>query len=192
MRSYVVLPYQLRRGPAAKLIALQPDQELASDHGCTWLDDGAAMSEAERVLRTARQVLLVDWPSREVPQALAEAGYDVFVKGGPPPDAYSCWHLVDGEVRRRDLAGPPDHVDLVYAHRPLEELPGIVQTALRLGANAVWRQSGVNSNGSRDPLGCWLPGTESQEGRRLVGSAGLDYIDDVYIVEVLRALGPDS
>lgn len=156
------------------------------------LDDGAAMSEAERVLRTARRVLLVDWPSREVPHTLAEAGYDVFVKGGPAPDAYSSWHLVDGEVRRRDLAEPPDHVDLVYVHRPLDELPGIVQTALRLGATAVWRQSGLDSNGNRDPLGCWLPGTESQEGRRLVRSAGLNYIDDVYIVEALRALGPDS
>jgi predicted CoA-binding protein len=156
------------------------------------LDDEAAMSEAERILRSARHVLLVDWPSKEVPQALAEAGYAVVVKGGPAPDAFSSWHLTDGELRRRDLGGPLDHADLVYAHRPLEELPGIVQTALRLGASAVWRQSGLDSTGSRDPVGCWLPVVESQQGRRLVESAGLVYIDDVYIVDAVRALTPES
>jgi hypothetical protein len=35
------------------------------------LDDDGAMSEAERILRAGRRVLLVDWPSMEVPQALA-------------------------------------------------------------------------------------------------------------------------
>jgi predicted CoA-binding protein len=156
------------------------------------LDDDAAMSAAERTLRSARQVLLVDWPSREVPQALAEAGYAVVVKGGPEADAFTSWHLAGGEVRRRDLGGPLDHADLVYAYRPLDELPGIVQTALRLGASAVWRQSGLDSTGSRDPVGCWLPATESQQGRQLVESAGLGYIDDVYIVDAVRALAPDS
>ena len=152
------------------------------------LDDAAEMSEAERILRSAHQVLLVDWPSRDVPQALAEAGYAVVVKGGPAPDAYSGWYLADGEVRRGDLDRPFDHADLVYAHRPLDELPGIVQTALRLGANAVWRQSGLDSTGGRDPVGCWLPATESEQGRRIAASAGLDYIDDVYIVDAVRAL----
>ena len=152
------------------------------------LDDAGATSEAERILRAARRVLLVDWPSREVPQALAEAGYAVVVKGGPAPDAYSSWYLTDGEVLRRDLEAPLDHADLVYAHRPLDELPGIVQTALRLGANAVWRQSGLDSAGGRDPVGCWLPATESEQGRRIAASAGLDYIDDVYIVDAVRAL----
>jgi predicted CoA-binding protein len=152
------------------------------------LDDAGATGVAERILRTARRVLLVDWPSREVPRALAEAGYAVVVKGGPAADAYSDWYLADGEVRRRDLDVPLDHTDLVYVHRPLDELPGIVQTALRLGASAVWRQSGLDSTGSRDPTGCWLPAAESQQGQRIVESAGLDYIDDVYIVAAVRAL----
>jgi predicted CoA-binding protein len=146
------------------------------------------MNQAERILRTAHRVLLVDWPSTDVPQALAEAGYAVVVKGGPAPDAYSSWNLVDGEVHPRDLDELLDHADLIYAHRTLDELPGIVQTALRLGAGAVWRQSGLDSTGSRDPAGCWLPATESEQGRRLVESAGLDYVDDVYIVDAVRAL----
>ena len=151
-------------------------------------DDGHAMSEAEQILRMAHRVLLVDWPSAEVPRALAEAGYAVVVKGGPAPDAYSSWYLADGEVRRRNLDEPLDDADLVYVHRPVDELPGIVQTALRLGANAVWRQSGLDRTGSRDPAGCWLPATESRQGRRIVESAGLAYVDDVYIVDSLRAL----
>jgi predicted CoA-binding protein len=156
------------------------------------LDDAAEMSEAERILRSAHQVLLVDWPSRDVPQALAEAGYAVVVQGGPAPDAYSAWYLADGEVRRGELDRPLDHADLVYAHRPLDELPGIVDTARRLGATAVWRQSGLDRAGSSDPVGCWLPASESQQGRRLVESAGMHYIDDVYIVDAVRALAPDS
>jgi predicted CoA-binding protein len=152
------------------------------------LGDGDAMSQAERILRGTHRVLLVDWPSRDVPHTLAEAGYAVVVKGGPATDAYSSWNLADGEVQRRDLAEPLDHADLVYAHRPLDELPGIVQLALHLGANAVWRQSGLDGSGSRDPAGCWLPAEESQEGRRLVESAGLGYVDDVYIVDAVRAL----
>jgi predicted CoA-binding protein len=151
-------------------------------------DDGDAMSQAERILHTAHRVLLVDWPSAEVPHALAEAGYAVVVKGGPATDAYSSWDLADGEVRRRDLGEPLDHADLVYVHRPVDELPGIVQTALRLGATAVWRQSGLDRSGSRDPAGCWLPVTESQQGRQIVESAGLAYVDDVYIVDAVRAL----
>src|SRR5215472_18237135 len=98
------------------------------------LGDGDAMSQAERILRVTHRVLLVDWPSRDVPQALAEAGYAVVVKGGPAPDAYSGWYLADGEIRRGELDRPFDHADLVYAHRPLDELPGIVDTARRLGA----------------------------------------------------------
>ena len=152
------------------------------------LGDGDAMSQAERILRATHRVLLVDWPSRDVPQTLAKTGYAVVVKGGPAPDAYSSWNLADGEVQRRDLAEPLDHADLVYAHRPLDELPGIVELALHLGANAVWRQSGLDGSGSRDPAGCWLPAEESQEGRRLVESAGLGYVDDVYIVDAVRAL----
>jgi predicted CoA-binding protein len=44
----------------------------------------------------------------------------------------------------------------VYSYRPVEELPGIVAMAQRLGARAVWLQSGVASDGTKTPDGYWM------------------------------------
>jgi predicted CoA-binding protein len=79
------------------------------------------MTEPEAVLRAARSVLVVDWPSRDVPDGLAAAGLEVVVKGGPGP-----------------LDPRPEHIDLVYAYRPIGELPGIAAMANELGARTVW------------------------------------------------------
>ncbi len=38
--------------------------------------------------------------------------------------------------------GPPDRAELVYVYRPLEELPGIVESAGRIGAHAIWSSRG--------------------------------------------------
>jgi predicted CoA-binding protein len=48
----------------------------------------------------------------------------------------------------------PAHVDLVYVHRPLDELPGILALARDLGAHTIWYQSGVDHTGARDSRGC--------------------------------------
>jgi hypothetical protein len=92
------------------------------------------LSEAEQILESARGVLVVDWPSREVPDALAGGGYTVIVKGGPEPDRYSVRELRGGEVVSRELDRPPAQVDLVYRHRPIGELRGIVDLASARGA----------------------------------------------------------
>ena len=85
------------------------------------------MSEAEEILRGARTVLLVDWPSPDVPEALRAAGYEVVVKNGPGPDDFN--------------PARPERVVLVYVHRPASELPAIVALAAELGARAVWCQT---------------------------------------------------
>lgn len=141
------------------------------------------MPDARQILRDARSVLVVDWPSRDVPEGLVRAGFEVVVQGGP--DTYSRWQLRDGALARVPIDGSPDHVDLVYCHRPIGELPGIVALAVRLGASALWRQSALAAEGVTDPTGCWLPAGESQEGRRLAESAGLAYVDDVYIADAV-------
>jgi predicted CoA-binding protein len=146
------------------------------------------MTEAERILKTASSALLIDWPSRDVPDTLAGAGYAVVVKGGPEPDNYSAYELSDGEVVRRKIGRPPEKVDLVYSHRPLDELPGIVEMARGFGASTVWCQSGLARSGENDPKGYWVPEEKSQEARRIVESAGLTYIDDAYIADVARQL----
>jgi hypothetical protein len=131
---------------------------------------------------------VIDWPSRDVPAALAAAGLTVIVKGGPGPEDYTVWEVTGGEPVTRPLGRAPEHADLVYCHRPFAELPSIVAMAKGLGATAVWRQSGVTSTGDRAPDGCWVPPGESRQGRELAAAAGLSYIDDIYIADVARGL----
>jgi predicted CoA-binding protein len=147
------------------------------------------VTDAEQLLESANSVLLVDWPSRDVPDTLARAGYEVVVKGGPEPADYSAYELVAGEVVARRVGHPPTHVDLLYCHRPLGELPGIVAIASGAGAVAVWLQSGLARDGVEDPAGCWLPEDTSREARNLVESAGLRYVDATYIADAVRRLG---
>jgi predicted CoA-binding protein len=149
----------------------------------------AALEAAARVLAEARSVLVIDWPSRDVPASLAFAGFTVFVKGGPGPADYAAWELVGGEPVSRQLGREPGQVDLVYCHRPFGELPGIIALATRLGARTLWWQTGLTSGGGKDPSGCWVPPAESQRARELAAAAGLAYIDDVYIADAARARG---
>lgn len=146
------------------------------------------MTEAEQILESADGVLVVDWPSRDVPDTLVGAGYDVVVKGGPGPDDYSAHELRDGRVVVAPLGRPPARVELVYCHRPPEELPGILAVAKAIGARAVWYQSGLAPGGAKDPMGCWVAEQASRDARGLVESAGLRYIDDVYIADAVRHL----
>jgi hypothetical protein len=149
----------------------------------------AALEAAARVLAETRSVLVIDWPSRDVPASLVFAGFTVFVKGGPGPADYAAWVLDSGETVPRPLGREPDQVDLVYCHRPFSELPGIVTLARRLGARAFWWQTGLTSDGGKDPSGCWAPTEESRPARELAAAAGLAYIDDVYIADAVRARG---
>jgi hypothetical protein len=139
---------------------------------------------ARTLLESCRRVLLVDWPSRDVPDALVRAGHTVFVKSGPGPDDYAAQELRDGQVVGRPGLSRPTSADLVYAYRPVDELPSIISLARELGATALWRQSGLRSDGAKDASGCWVPEEERDQARRLVESAGLIYIDDPYIADV--------
>jgi hypothetical protein len=140
------------------------------------------------LLRTARSVLVIDWPSRDVPELLARAGFEVTVRGGPGPDDFSVYEVTGEDVTVRRAGKAPAKVDFIYCHRPLAELAGIVAVARTLGARAVWRQSGLAAEGVKDPAGCWLPASESNAARVTVEAAGLDYIEAPYIVSALREL----
>jgi len=145
--------------------------------------------EPEEVLRGAETIVLVDWPSSDVPDTLARAGYRVFVKGGPGPDDYNVREVRDGEVISTPAGHAPAHADLVYAFRPLGELPGIVDLARRAGAPVVWYQSGMTSAGARDPRACWMDEADSRTARGLVEGSGLTYVDSAYIADVARRIG---
>ena len=127
----------------------------APDHtGSSAAEALAALEAAARVLAETSSVLVIDWPSRDVPASLAFAGFTVFVKGGPGPTDYAAWVLDSGEPVSRHLGREPGQVDLVYCHRPFGELPGIIALAARLGARALWWQTGLSSGGDgKDPSG---------------------------------------
>jgi predicted CoA-binding protein len=143
----------------------------------------------KEILKTVETVLVVDWPSRDVPESLVLAGFQVFVHGGPGPEDYSVYELSNGKVVDRRTGREPEHADLVYSYRPLCELPGIVAAAKRLGAQTVWTQSGVSDGGAIDPQGCWVSEQELQAARNLVQSAGLNYMHEPYIGDAVRGIG---
>jgi len=146
--------------------------------------------EAVALLKAAHSVLVIDWPSRDVPESLARAGYEVIVRGGPGPADYSSYAIEDGEVVTRRAGKAPEHVDLVYAFRPVAELPGIVDQARALGARAIWRQSGFASDGAKNPVGVWASPEESRQARAIAEAAGLAYIEAPYILDAVS--GPQS
>lgn len=169
--------------------------ELADPYGHRWevghpLGDWPPPAD-HHSLADVRTVLVIDWPSRDVPETLARAGVDVVVRGGPGPGDYSVHEVVDGAVVARPLGHAPDKVDLVYAFRPLDELPGIVETARALGARVVWTQSGRDADGNRDPEGCWVAEDDLAAARGVVEAAGMVHVHEPYIAGLVRRLLPD-
>ncbi len=148
------------------------------------------MTDAIELLHRARTVFLVDWPSRDVPDSLALAGFEVVSDDDPgrPRNAYRS--VADG-IRVEPRDAPPQQADIVYTHRPIDELPGIVEQARALGSQAIWYQSGLDESGGRDARGCWLPAEQSAGARQIVETAGLAYVQGPYIGDAARARAPD-
>jgi predicted CoA-binding protein len=147
------------------------------------------VGDAQRVLDAARTIVVVDWPTKDVPETLARAGYTVLVKGGPEPDNYRAYEIQDAQVVSCRTGHAPAAADLVYSCRPIDELPAIVAMAQRLGASAVWLQSGIASDGTKAPNGCWLDQATSRAARAIVESAGLTYLEANYIADEARSRG---
>ena len=77
--------------------------------------------------------------------------------------------VVPGEIREMLPVSPPEHADIVYSHRPEDELPGIIDLAQQIGARAVWCE------------------TRSATACEQVESAGLVYVDAPQIADAARA-----
>jgi predicted CoA-binding protein len=145
------------------------------------------MTDVAKLLASMKSVLLIDWPSREVPDTLARSGFTVVSNDGP--DEYNAYEVEGNGMRVRDLGQLPKRADLVYTHRPIDELPEIVDTAKALGAKAVWLQSGRDKTGAKDPRGSWLSEADSASARKVVEAAGLTYIEAPYIADAVRGRG---
>jgi predicted CoA-binding protein len=138
--------------------------------------------------KTVETVLVIDWPTRDVPESLTMAGFHVVVRGGPGPEDYLVCALNNGEIVTRHLGRAPDRADLIYSHRPFSELTEIIATAKELHAKILWIQSGVSATGVNDPKGCWIPEEELRSARDLVESSGLNYVTEPYIGDVAREI----
>ena len=145
------------------------------------------MVDMKRMFEDATTVLVIDWPTREVPEMLALAGFRVAVRGGPGPRDHSSYEVSNGAVVSKPEREAPEHADMIYSYRPLNELPEIIATARRLGAKAIWTQSGFSSAGGRDPKGCWLADEDLERARNLVDSAGLKHVSEPYIGDAVKA-----
>jgi predicted CoA-binding protein len=147
--------------------------------------------DASEVLKNANTLLVIDWPSRDVPESLARAGLEVFVRTGPGARDYSLYQLDQGGgISIIQVGRPPDKADLIYCFRPLSELPGIIATAQRLHAKTLWMQSGFSSTHDKDPKGCWMPEEELRSARELSEAAGLIFLSEPYIGDVARKIIP--
>jgi hypothetical protein len=140
------------------------------------------------LLKAAASILVIDWPSKDVPESLALAGCHVVIRGGPGPEDYSAYELSSGKVVSRRTGRPPERADLIYSYRPLAELPEIIVTAKTLHTKTIWTQSGLSAAGVEDPKGCWLPSQDLESAQKLVQAAGLNYITQPYIADVAREI----
>jgi predicted CoA-binding protein len=100
------------------------------------------MSAEEKILNFSRVVAVVglsskpDRPSYRAASYLKKQGYKIIPVNPAEKE-------ILGELCYPDLASIPESVDVVEVFRRSEEVPPIVEEAIRIGAKAVWMQEGV-------------------------------------------------
>ena len=100
------------------------------------------MNAEEEILSSSRVVAVVglsskpDRPSYRVASYLKEQGYKIIPVNPEEKE-------VLGGLCYPDLASVLEPVDVVDIFRRSEEVPPIVEEAIRIGAKAVWMQEGV-------------------------------------------------
>ncbi len=105
----------------------------------------------ERILEGAKTVAVVglsdkpERPSHEVGRYLQEKGYRVIPVNPMVPE-------VLGEKSYGSLKEIPEKVDLVDVFRKSENIPGIAEEAIQVGAKYFWMQEGVVNEQARERL----------------------------------------
>ena len=98
-------------------------------------------------------------PSHEVTEYMQRAGYRIIPVNPNEKE-------VRGEKSYARLEDVPERVDLVIVFRRPEEVPPVVESAIRIGAPVVWMQLGI----------------ESQEAAEKACAAGLAVVEDACIL----------
>jgi uncharacterized protein len=100
------------------------------------------MDDIDEILKNSRTVAIVgvspkdDRPSYRVASYLKSQGYDMI------PVNPACSEVL-GETSYPDLLSVPRPVDVVDIFRRSEDVPPIVEQAIRIEAKVVWMQEGV-------------------------------------------------
>lgn len=138
-------------------------------------------------LRSAKDVLLVSWVSRDIPRVLVEAGFSVVSKNGPEPDNYGRAEIRDGDVQFTRV-DPPSHADLLHLDWTIG-FHDYLALAASIGVRTFWYHSSkTRPPAPADVSGCWVPPRKSARLREATQAAGMHYIDDHYIVDIARRL----
>lgn len=97
---------------------------------------------SSEILNSSRVVAMVglsakpERPSHRVASYLKEQRYKIIPVNPEEKE-------IVGETSYPDLASIPERVDVVDIFRRSEEVPAIVEGAIKIGAKAVWMQEGV-------------------------------------------------
>ncbi len=99
-------------------------------------------SELRDILKSARTVACVgvssnpQKPSYGIFQYLAEAGYRMIPVNPTAPE-------ILGRPSYPDLPSIPEKIDVVQVFRKPEDVPPVVEQAIKAGAKVVWMQEGI-------------------------------------------------
>ncbi len=145
------------------------------------------MERAVELLREAKEIVLISWVSKDMPRVLVEAGISVVAKNGPEPDNWGRAELRDGDVDFTRV-DPPTHADLLHLDWTIG-FHDYLELAKSIGVRTFWYHSAATEPpAAADRSGCWVPARKSARLRAAVEAAGMNYIDDHYIVDVAGRL----
>jgi uncharacterized protein len=105
-------------------------------------------------------------PSHEVSEYMQRAGYRII------PVNPNETHVL-GEKSYARLEDVPENVDIVNVFRRTEEVPPVVESAIRVGAKVVWMQLGI----------------ENEEAAEKAKAAGVAVVEDACILIEHRRRG---
>ena len=100
------------------------------------------MHNVSELLRSSHTIAVVGLsskryrPSYGVAEYMQNAGYRII-----PVNPFETEIL--GETAYATLGDVPEHIDIVDIFRRSEFVPELVETAIRIGAGAIWMQEGV-------------------------------------------------
>ncbi len=104
--------------------------------------DGLTDEEIREIYRSVRRIAVVgmsrnpEKPAHYVPMFLREKGYEI-IPVNPVADE------IAGLKAYKSLLEIPGEVDLVDVFRPSEEVPRVVEEALKKGVKVIWLQEGI-------------------------------------------------